>query len=322
MRASGSGVGVRRKGSRGSRGLCERDGRRSTGVREARLRVSRCLFASVPSGTYKPRIVDFPVRRSGATDPGTKSPDCVRSGFATALSARSQDATRARQPRTPAGRPVVLPAFHPTCLRRVDRGARPHRLWRIFQSSSDFLVSSSPFSIPRPPLDARSRVTPASDNQPTTGKRMSTASLAASASLAPRAVPAAGTRRAPRATSRAASRAASPRRRLRRRTPRRAEDAPRDGRPGSRAPGAPGGRVEVVGLEGPPMPLHQRRRGQRRAHRRPRPRFRRALLPLALHRPRARPSRVPRLRAVHARVRLVAQGGGAVLDGILGLAGD
>lgn len=113
VRASGSGVGVRRKGSRGSRGLCERDGRRSTGVREARLRVSRCLFASVPSGTHKPRIVDFPVRRSGATDPGTKFPDCVRSGFATALSARSQDATRARQPRTPAGRPVVLPAIPP-----------------------------------------------------------------------------------------------------------------------------------------------------------------------------------------------------------------
>ena len=123
-----------------------------------------------------------------------------------------------RAPRTPRGpvsherqladRSFSRP-FHPTCLRRVDRGARPHRLSRIFQSSSDFLVSSSPFSIPRPPLDARSRVTPASDNQPTTGKRMSTASLAASASLAPRAVPAAGTRRAPRATSRAASRAAS-----------------------------------------------------------------------------------------------------------------
>ena len=209
-----------------------------------------------------------------------------------------------RAPRTPRGpvsherqladRSFSRP-FHPTCLRRVDRGARPHRLSRIFQSSSDFLVSSSPFSIPRPPLDARSFTSPRigqpTDNREKDVHRQPRRVREPRAARRPRRR---HSPRPPRHLPRRVSRRLPPRRRLRRRTPRRAEDAPpRDGRPGSRAPGAPGGRVEVVGLEGPPMPLHQRRRGQRRAHRRPRPRFRRALLPLALHRPRSPRPRVP-----------------------------
>ena len=123
VRASGSGVGVRRKGSRGSRGLCERDGRRSTGVREARLRVSRCLIASVPSGTHKPRIVDFPVRRSGGDRPGCKI-SCLRSQWLRDRSLRAlpgrhegPSATNASWPtgRSPGIPPHVSPPRRPRC---------------------------------------------------------------------------------------------------------------------------------------------------------------------------------------------------------------
>ena len=168
-----SGVGVRRKGSRGSRGCANAtDGARRAFARHG----CACLDASSHPyrPEHKPRIVDFPVRRSGGDRPEVQN---LLTAFAVASRPLSP-----RAPRTPRGpvsherqladRSFSRP-FHPTCLRRVDRGARPHRLSRIFQSSSDFLVSSSPFSIPRPPLDARSRVTPASDSQPTTGKRMS-----------------------------------------------------------------------------------------------------------------------------------------------------
>ena len=196
--------------------LCERDGRRSTGVREARLRVSRWLIAHPyrPEHTNPESSIFQSVAR-GATDPGAKFPDYVRSGFATALSARWTPRGPVSHERQLADRSFSR-HFAPRVSAASTEDARPHRLWRICSIVEWFasLLRPSP-SLVRPSTRAHARPPPSSDNQPTTGKSVP-ASLAASASLAPRAVSAAGERRAPRATPRAPR---APRRRLRRRTP-------------------------------------------------------------------------------------------------------
>ena len=110
---------------------------------------------SMPLRIRTVRNTQTPNRRFSSPSLGGR-PTRVQN-FLTAFAVASRPLSP-RAPRTPRGpvsherqladRSFSRP-FHPTCLRRVDRGARPHRLSRIFQSSSDFLVSSSPFSIPR-----------------------------------------------------------------------------------------------------------------------------------------------------------------------------
>ena len=176
---------------------------------------------SMPHRIRTVRNIQTPNRRFSSPSLGGRPTRVQNLRTAFAVASRPLSPRAPRTPRGPVSHERQLAdrsfsGIHPTCLRRVDRGARPHRLSRIFQSSSDFLVSSSPFSIPRPPLDARSRVTPI--GQPTDNRKR----CPPPASPRPRA-----SRRAPSpppalarpAPPRRVSRRLPPRRRLRRRTP-------------------------------------------------------------------------------------------------------